>query len=74
MKSDNPIQMVEDAQPGPDVIINNNTTSHAELADEAQAGKVEVAAPEHDPAVVRRFLWKCDIRLIPCLGIMYLLK
>lgn len=67
MKSANPIQMVEDA-------AHRLEIGNAELADEEQAGKVEVVPPEHDPAVVRRFLWKCDIRLIPCLGIMYLLK
>ncbi|CAK7212875.1 hypothetical protein SBRCBS47491_001612 [Sporothrix bragantina] len=67
MKSSDPIEMVEEAPPRTDIRA-------ADLPEEEQPGKVEVAPQEHDPAVVRRFLWKCDIRLIPCLGLMYLLN
>ncbi|CAK7204194.1 hypothetical protein SEUCBS139899_006948 [Sporothrix eucalyptigena] len=66
MKSSTPVEMVEEA-PRPDLAV-------PDLPEEEQPGKVEVAPLGQDPAVIRRFLWKCDIRLIPCLGIMYLLN
>ncbi|CAK7211702.1 hypothetical protein SCUCBS95973_001207 [Sporothrix curviconia] len=63
MKSTDQIQMVEEAPPRAN-----------EVLEEDHPGKVEVVSQDADPAIVRRFLWKCDIRLIPCLGLMYLLN